>query len=471
MPTKKPKTKPRAAAGGGAGRPRGLGFPSQQSAQRPTHLVVFRRPSENNVGVLEKVLGAKSTGSASALASCTLFEGARGEAAQTRLYTRIGVATANLDDRERTTLEARDDVALVVENMERTLPPTPEARSEWIPGLTPRSANLPAMTPIQAYLSGMRDAADLALRFCQEGPPAELEGAPGTLAAPLTGFSWGLRAMGITPGYCRATGKGVRVAVLDTGVDLDHPDFGGAFIEDVNAVSFVPGERVVDGHGHGTHCAGVIGASAQPRAGGRYSVAPDCELLVGKVLSDRGRGYDDQIIDGIEWSVEQGAQIISMSLGTARGAGQPHTQVYETLAETFHEAGVEVLFVAAAGNESNRPHYRSAVGNPAACPSFMSVAAVDEWSRVAYFSCAQLDHTGALNISGPGVAIRSAVTGGGYQSKSGTSMAAPHVAGAAALYLEVNPQLSWRQLWDQLVGSARPLGDASDFGAGLVQAP
>ena len=132
-------------------------------------------------------------------------------------------------------------------------------------------------------------------------------------------------------------------------------------------------------------------------------MAPDADLIVGKVLNNEGEGQDDQILDGIDWAADFGAKIISMSLGSERAAGQPFATPYERLAERLLASGV--LFVAAAGNESNRPFSTAAVGNPAACPSIMAVAAVDRNRQVASFSCAQLDGIGTLDISGPGVAV------------------------------------------------------------------
>jgi subtilisin family serine protease len=130
-----------------------------------------------------------------------------------------------------------------------------------------------------------------------------------------------------------------------------------------------------------------------------------------------------------------------------------------------------VLIVAATGNESERPYRRAAVGNPAACPSILSVAAIDRYRRVGYFSCAQLDSIGKVDVSGPGVGVYSSWTGGGYKAISGTSMATPHAAGVCALLLELEDKLTPRQLWSKLVGTCRALGDPTDFGAGLIQVP
>lgn len=275
--------------------------------------------------------------------------------------------------------------------------------------------------------------------------------------------------MGIDEGYQKATGKGVKVAVLDTGIDLAHPDFSGRFPGVANTASFVPGSpSAQDGNGHGTHCAGIVAGPQRSSGGIRYGVAPDVTLLVGKVLSDEGSGYDEWILNGIDWAVDQGASVISMSLGSPRYPNQPYSQAYETVARLLLNEGV--LIVAAAGNDSYRPFFIAPVENPAACPSIMAVAAVDRFRQVAYFSCAQMDNIGEVNVSAPGVDVHSSWTGSTFNTISGTSMATPHVAGIAALYVELH-RLSGRQLWDKLERTAYPLPGRQDYGAGIAQAP
>ena len=288
--------------------------------------------------------------------------------------------------------------------------------------------------------------------------------------APSPPYSWCLPALGIAPGYHTATGAGVTVAVLDTGAELDHPDLKGRFKEGDNAVSFVPGESVRDEIGHGTHCLGIVGGRADA-VGGRYSVAPGVNLLAGKVLSRTGDNDDRHVIAGIAWAAEQGARIVVLSMGTPRAMGDPFDPRYEEMAVSLRDSGRDLIFIAAAGNRSFRPWRRAPVCNPAACPSYMAVAAVDAHARVGYESCAGLGAEGRIAVSAPGIDVRSAWRGHGHASQSGTSMAASHVAGVAALHLERDPGLSATALWSRLVSTARPLGDPSDYGAGLVQAP
>jgi subtilisin family serine protease len=286
-----------------------------------------------------------------------------------------------------------------------------------------------------------------------------------------TTHSWCLELIGIPTDYSVATGQGVKVAVLDTGIDLAHPDFSGRLTENDNAVSFVPNQSVLDGHGHGTHCAGCIAGPVQSVGGKRYGVAPDVDLLVGKVLGNNGFGRDDQIIDGIDWAVEMGAKIISLSLSSRRAVDEPSSMLYEQVAKNLLEDDPGVLVVAAAGNSSRRPNSTRPVENPAACPSLMAVAAVDQLKKIGAFSCSQMDAHGEINISGPGVAVYSSWVDSGFRLNNGTSMATPHVAGVAALHLERDPDLTAGELWQVLESNAAPLGDPQDFGSGLVQAP
>ncbi|WP_368642231.1 S8 family serine peptidase [Castellaniella ginsengisoli] len=281
------------------------------------------------------------------------------------------------------------------------------------------------------------------------------------------GATWGVRAVGA--GASSQTGKGIRIAVLDTGLDLAHPDFAG---RDIVSRSFVEGQPVQDGHGHGTHCAGIAAGPAMPGSQPRYGVAGEAGLYVGKVLGDEGSGGDGGILEGIDWAIGQGCHIISMSLGSPVEPGQGHSVVFETVARRALAAGV--LIVAAAGNESRRPEVIAPVGHPANCPSILAVAAVDAELRVAAFSCAGLEGDGGeVNIAAPGVDILSAWPGPtGHRSISGTSMAAPFVAGVAALHAQADPAARGARLGERLAQSARALSDpVRDVGAGLVQAP
>jgi len=316
-----------------------------------------------------------------------------------------------------------------------------------------------------SYVAGMRDAMDLVLRAMAAQAPAP------TVQADATAHSWALELIGIGAGYSKATGKDVRIAVLDTGIDLDHPDFAALVGTRLETASFIPNQSVQDGHGHGTHCAGIIAASPPGKSARRYSVAPDAYLLIGKVLADDGFGHDDQILEAIDWATDAGARIISMSLGSARGVNEPFSDPYETVAANLLAMNPGVLLVAAAGNESQRPSYTRPVGNPAACPSILAVSALDQGRGVYERACRGMDSVGAVDMAAPGVSVYSAWTGKGFRTISGTSMATPHVAGVAALCLELDKNLTARQLWNKLKAHCVQVGTSEDFGAGLVQAP
>lgn len=306
------------------------------------------------------------------------------------------------------------------------------------------------------------------------GDPAEATGAtpqpaPAAPAAPPvdeTTFTWGLQAVGVdqnTP-----TGAGIRVAVLDTGVDLDHPDLSGRKLV---TRSFVQGQSVQDGHGHGTHCIGTSCGPRRPETGPGYGLASAAEIYAGKVLSDEGSGSDGGILQGISWAIENGCRVISMSLGAATTPGQAFSRVFERAARRALQRGT--LIVAAAGNESDRSSGVIApVGHPANCPSIMAVGAVDVRRQIADFSSGTVDAIGQVDVVGPGVDVYSAwPMPTRYRRISGTSMATPHAAGVAALIAQDRNARAW-QLWAGLAQTARRLKlPSTDVGAGLVQVP
>lgn len=290
-----------------------------------------------------------------------------------------------------------------------------------------------------------------------EAPPA---------AAGETQLTWGLQAINAAAGT--ATGAGVRVAVLDTGLDLHHPDLAG---RTVVSSSFVPGEQVQDGHGHGTHCIGTACGPRVPATLPGYGIAFQSEIYAGKVLSNQGAGGDGGILEGISWAATNGCRVVSMSLGAATQPGQPYSRVFEQAARRAMQLGT--LIIAAAGNESDRARGRIApVGHPANCPSIMAVGAVDIQGRIANFSCGTVDDVGQVDIVGPGVDVYSSwPLPTRYRRISGTSMATPHVAGVAALIAQ-QQQLPPYWVWVRLGQTARRLNlPSTDVGAGLVQAP
>jgi subtilisin family serine protease len=278
--------------------------------------------------------------------------------------------------------------------------------------------------------------------------------------------TWGLQA---TRSASRYSGRGVRVAILDTGLDLHHPDFRD---RPIVARSFLRTEDVDDPNGHGTHCAGILCGPKDPAAVPRYGVASDADLYIAKVLDDEANGSDGDILAGIDWAISNGCAVVSMSLGTAVLAGAAHSEVYEEIARRALGAGS--LLIAPAGNSSARPDKIAPVEHPANCPSILSVGAVGPDLELAPFSNANHDgEGGGVDLVGPGIAVRSSVPGPTlYETQNGTSPAVPYVAGVAALFGEAYPTVRGAELRDLLLKQALALPIAArDAGAGLAQAP
>ncbi|MGW0817482.1 S8 family peptidase [Streptomyces viridiviolaceus] len=263
-------------------------------------------------------------------------------------------------------------------------------------------------------------------------------------------------------------GKGSKVAVLDTGADAGHPDLEGRITAQEN---FTDSDSTDDRQGHGTHVLSTVGGSGAASDGKMKGVAPGAELLNGKVLNDGGSGAASWIIAGMEWAVEQKADVVSMSLGSQvpTDCTDPMSVAAQRLAETS-----QALFVVAAGNSGPS---LNAVSSPGCAPGVLTVGAVDRDDSTAWFSSrgpAPFTHTLKPEITAPGVGISAAAAGGrgvyAYQSMSGTSMATPHVAGAAAVLRQRHPDWTPQQLKAALVSSADSdiPGDVREAGGGLL---
>jgi subtilisin family serine protease len=280
---------------------------------------------------------------------------------------------------------------------------------------------------------------------------------PSDVAVQVAGVTWGLAACRVP--QSQFSGKGIKVAVLDTGFDLGHPEFAGrSFVTN----TFV-GEPAQDLHGHGTHTTGTAcGPQAPAGPVQRYGIGFGTQIFVGKVLTNSGSGTQAQVLAGMNWAIANKCAVISMSLG----AQIPVQPSYTAAGTAALAAGC--LIIAAAGNASSRPGVINPAGAPANSPTVLSVAALDSSLRVAVFS-----NGGKIDIAGPGVNVFSSWPRPAlHNTISGTSMATPHVGGCAALWAQSNPTLRGAALRAKLVATARQLPfPASDVGAGLVQAP
>jgi subtilisin family serine protease len=318
--------------------------------------------------------------------------------------------------------------------------------------------------------------------------------APAPVAA--AGPAWGITAVGAD--VSQFDGTDVIVSILDTGIDGQHAAFQGVTLTEQDFSGSGNGDR----QGHGTHCAGTV--FGRDVSGTRIGVARGVQkALIGKVLGDDGSGSSDALFQAMNWALQGGARVISMSLGfdfpglvddlhtnqdvpiaaatsIALEAYRGNLHMFDALMGMVRASlgfGAGTVVVAASGNESQRPTYEVAASLPSAAEGVVSVAALGRKGtklEVTFFS------NTLAQISAPGLDILSAKAGGGLTTMSGTSMACPHVAGVTALWWEsvmASPVPANAQVvTNKLLATARTTGfvagvDIADRGVGIVAAP
>lgn len=275
---------------------------------------------------------------------------------------------------------------------------------------------------------------------------------------PLRSQQWGMTDLQVEDAWEIATGDGVDIAIVDTGVRASHPDLeqricgGAAFLR--NAVNPVIGGGAVDGNGHGTHVAGTAAAAAFDLVG-VVGVAPEAGIIPVRVLGNNGSGFTSDVAKGIIWAVDHGADVVNLSLG-----GPDSSDVSAAVSYAISQG---VVVVAAAGNDGvfSQPNY------PAAIPAVLAVASYDSNRVISSFS----SHGAYVDVAAPGGNILSTSGHGSWTWKSGTSMATPHVAGIAALLLESEPGLSPLDVRLRIEGTATDAGEPGydvAYGHGIV---
>lgn len=267
------------------------------------------------------------------------------------------------------------------------------------------------------------------------------------------GTPWGVMRIDAPLVWTQATGKGVRVGIVDTGVNMSHPDLCENIKGRFDAISETEGTG--DDNGHGTHVAGII--AALDNGFGVVGVAPEADIYAVKSFDSKGKGLASDIIQGIEWCIDQNVHIINMSFGTTESS-----KALELAISRAAEEGI--LLVAASGNTGGQ----NSVLYPARDPHVVAVAASTQTDEIAAFSSSGPE----VDITGPGADISSTYKGQWYKTLSGTSMACPHVTGVAALVLSAAPDLSAKEVEKLIYATATPMDEfpREKQGAGLVNA-
>lgn len=347
--------------------------------------------------------------------------------------------------------EAPSEIVIATEGPAGARPKLPVGRyldSFSFAGATYHLVDVGQKSLLQRALNALRGQG---LRYTEPNPMVYALGMTRQTGSPDDEFyplQYGHVQKDVPTAWRRSSGDpAVMVAVVDTGVDYTHPDLKARVVMGPD-VAFRPGrifnrkdkDGPMDDNGHGTHCAGIIGAIANNSIG-IAGVAPDSKIMAVKVLGGRGGGTSYDVMKGVAHAITNGAKIVNMSLG-----GEATTSVERK----FYEAAVQsgALIVAAAGNSAD------AVGFPAAYPGVLSVGATDSGGLLARFS----NHDASMGVTAPGVGILSTMPGNTYAKMSGTSMAAPFVAGVAALVWSRHPDWNAQQVKEQIERTATDRG-------------
>ncbi len=323
----------------------------------------------------------------------------------------------------------------------------------------------PAMAPLLKTLKGVKrvelDAKVFALKppgGCDPWPECNKEGEEPLLQT----LEWGVNRIDADLSWGVSRGTDVKVAIIDSGIDMDHPDLIANLQGGINFVSkgavWNPADPTKwnDDNGHGTHVAGIV--AAVDNNIGVIGVAPEAHLWAVKVLDRKGGGYVSDVIAGIKWSKDNGMQVINMSLGTSSDIQSLHDAV-----DTAYNAGI--VIVAAAGNSGDGNGTPNEVIYPAKYSTVIAVAATRSDDSTPYWSAEGEE----VEIAAPGASIRSTWKGGGYDTISGTSMASPHAAGTVALLLNTTIPASYdtnivNGMWDPVEVRAVLIQTADDLG-------
>lgn len=292
------------------------------------------------------------------------------------------------------------------------------------------------------------------------GEPQIVEAPRARTGDPLMDKQWSLKAVDAEAAWKTSKGSNVVVAVVDTGVDLNHPDLKANLVPGFNAEE--PGTPPQDGHYHGTHVAGII-AAAQNNGEGITGIAPQAKIMPVRAISNGGVA---EVVEGITWAADNGAKVINLSLGW----DYPNASVEETIQRAVKYALDKNVVICAALSNSSSFNPRSTPDNLAGKPGFEGVIGV---GNVDVSDRRQGAYGNWKSVSSPGTQIMSTMPNGKYGNLTGTSMATPMVAGIAALMLSQNPGLRNADVRKRMMDTAKDLGTPGfddQFGAGRVNA-